>query len=131
MSTNIVSVWDSSWTSTSINSNTVSNTGSIATGTIDNSGHSATEVAVSVTYPSSGTTAGIDVYVLRDVNGTYEAVGDSPFGFVMDFAVSTTFNRTFTVMSDRVSKFKIEILNNSGASATVTVSYKQAVIQGS
>lgn len=128
MTTSIYTNWDNSWTATSIAASSITNTGTATTAAISNDGKSATEIAVTVAY---GTTAnqGVDVYILRDVNGTYEAVADRPFGFQMAYGVSTTFHRTITVMADRVSQFKVFVFNQTGATVTATVNFKQAVVE--
>lgn len=123
----ITSQWGS-WAATSISSTSISNTSSAITSAISNSGQSGTEIAITCAYGSGTIAQGVDVYVCRDINGSYEAVTDLPFAFQMPFALSSTFNRTFTVMADRVSQFKILVVNNSGVGASVTVSYKQATI---
>lgn len=115
-----------SWSTTTINSSSVSNSSSSTTGAISNDEKTACEVSVTIDY---GTTAdaGVKVYVLRDADGTnYEAAGDDPWMFEMPFSISTTHRRTFSVSPSHVSSFKVSVQNDSGATVTATVRYKQA-----
>lgn len=128
--TSIYTNWESSWTNTSINASTVTDGSSATTSSaISNDTKSATEVSITVAY---GATAneGIVVTVLRDVDGTnFEAVADLPWGMAMPFDISTTFRRTFTISAEKVSSFKVRVSNDSGASVTVSVKYKQAIVE--
>lgn len=127
----ISNLWDTTWTATSIAGSTVTNTSSATTAAIDNSAHAGAEISVTVAYGGTAT-QGLVVNILRMVDDTptYEsATNDSPFGFAMPYSTSTTFHRTISVAGDRVSKFKVYVSNNTGASVTVTVKYKQYVVQ--
>lgn len=127
--TTITSNWDTSWTNSSVNGSTVTNGSNATTGAISNDLKSATEISVSVTYGATAT-EGINVYILRDTDGTnYEAVTDLPWGLAMPYSTSTTYRRTFTVAGDRISNFKAHITNDSGASVTATIKYRQAVVE--
>lgn len=119
--------WDATWTDTSINSSSITDTNSSTTAAISNDQKVATEVSVDIDY--GGTTdEGVFCYVLRDVNGTdFEAVDDRPFGFEMPFSSGNTRRRTFVVAADRVSKFKVQLVNNTGATVTASVKYRQAI----
>lgn len=122
--------WDSSWTTTSINATTITDTTNVTTSSaISNDNKAVTEVSVSVAY---GTTAdqGVTVYVLRDTDGTnFESVAhDLPWGFSMPYYVSTTCRRCFSIPGNSISKFKVYLDNHSGADVTATVDYKQATI---
>jgi hypothetical protein len=127
MTTSIYPNWDNAWTATSIASSSISNAGSATTSAvISNDGFAATEVAVTVAYGAA--TEGVKVYILRDVDGTYETVNDTPFAFQMPYTTSGTRIKTLLVSGTAVSQFKVKVTNDSGASATVTVSYKQMVL---
>jgi len=124
-------LWDSTWNSTSIAASTVTNTSSATTAAIDNSNHAATEISVTIVYGGTATTGAV-VNILRMVDDTptfESATNDSPFGFSLPFATSTTFHRSITVAGDRISKFKVYVSNNTGASITATVNYKQSTVQ--
>lgn len=126
---NITTNWDTSWTNSSINGSTVTDGSSATTAAISNDGKSATEVSITVVYGGTAN-EGIVAYVLRDTNGTnYESVADLPWGIALPADISTTFRRTFTVTADRVSNFKVHVTNDSGASVTATVKYRQAVVE--
>lgn len=104
----------------------MTNTSTATTAAISNDNKSETEVSVTIAY---GGTAdeGVKVYILRDVDGTnYEAVADGPWGFMLPYTISTTHRRSFTVAGDRVSSFKVHVTNDSGATVTATVRYRQA-----
>ena len=61
------------------------------------------------------------------VDGTnFEAHADNPFAFSMPYTISTTHRRTITVFGE-TSNFKVHLRNDSGASVTATVRYRQAV----
>lgn len=128
MTQSVYTNWADTWTATSIAASSITNTGTATTAAISNDGKSGTEIGVTIAYGSTAD-AGVDVYVLREVDGNYETVNDRPYGFQMPYAISTTKYRTFTVMADRVSKFKIYIENQTGATVTATISYKQATIE--
>lgn len=121
--------WDANWTNTSINGSTITNaTTSTITTAISNDVKIVTEVSVTIAYGGTAT-EGVKVYLLRDVDGTnYETTNDLPWGFQMPFSTSVTRYRTFTVSGSSISKFKILLSNNSGASVTATVKYKQATV---
>ncbi len=117
--------WPISWT-TAINAASVTNGSSSTSSAISNDNKTATEISITVVYGATAS-QGLNVYILRDVDGTnFEAVADRPWGFVMEKAVSTTFRKTFTVSAYEASQFKVHVVNNTGASVTVTVRYQQA-----
>lgn len=131
MSNTVSTNWDSSFTTTSINSSTVTNGSSATTGAIDNNNKAGTEVTVTIAYGSPAN-SGVIVSVLRIINGTptYESgANDTPWSFALNYNASSTYNRAFTVPADRVSKFEVYVSNNSGASVTATVQYKQFTVQ--
>lgn len=118
--------WDASWTVTSIEADTITDTNSLTTAAISNDGKLMTEVSVEIIYPVS-TTEGVVVYVLRDSEGTDEAVIDAPFSFVMPHTASTTHQKVFSVPPS-YSSFKIHLVNDSGQTITADVNFKQAVV---
>jgi len=117
--------WDAAYAATSINASAVANAAVATTAAITNDGKIATEISVTVVYGATAT-AGLIVYLLRDVDGTnYEAVADKPWGFEMERAVSATYRRVFAVSAGEMDNFKVHVTNNSGASVTVTVRTRQ------
>jgi hypothetical protein len=122
--------WDSTFTSTSINASTITNTSTSTTAAINNSGKVATEISVTIAYGGTANQGAI-VNVLRMVDDTptYESgANDAAWGFAMPYAISTTYHRTFTVSAEKASKFEVYVSNNSGASVTATVNFKQMTI---
>lgn len=117
-----------SWTTTSINSSSVSDESTATTSAISLDSTSGVEVSVAVAYGDA--TEGVKVFVLRDVDGTnYEAVTDKPWGFELPYAGSATRRRTFTVSADRVSSFKVLVTNDTGDDVTATVRTRAAVVE--
>ena len=87
-------------------------------------GKAACEVSIDADYSNHAkATAGLLVYILRDVNGTdYEAVAGLPWGFEMPFTQAGTHRRTFTVDCSQVGNFKINLTwGNTTGSSSVTV----------
>ena len=128
--TSVVPNWDASWTTTSINNSTITDGNTATTAAIDNDLKAVTEISVEVTYDNTTATEGLKVYILRDIDGTdFEAVADNPTGFQLAVSVSGTHRKTFPIPGDRISKFKVHVTNDSGASVTSTsVRYRQATI---
>ena len=121
--------YPASWTNSSINGSTITDGSNATTAAIDNDNITGTEISVTVVYDATTADEGVKVYVLRDVDGTnYEAVVDGPWSFMMPYTINTTHRRTFTVLGNNTSKFKVEVTNDSGASVTATVRYKQFTI---
>lgn len=120
--------WDASWTTTSINASTVTNSGTAVSGKISNDTKISTEISIDIDYGGTAT-QGVFCYLLRDIDGTnFESAStDEPFGFELPYAVSSTRRRTFQVSGDKVSDFKIHLSNSSGADVTATVRYRQCV----
>lgn len=111
----------SSWTATSIAASSIADAGNASTAAIDNDGKTATEVSVKIVYGGTAT-VGVMVYLLRDTDGTnYEDENSGGFQFEMPKVVSGTRLRVFTVDAMLISRFKIKLINNSGASVTATV----------
>lgn len=120
--------WDTAWTNTSILASAITNGSTATTAVISNDNKTGTEISVDVDY---GATAneGVKVFVLRDINGTdFESSVDSPWGFMLAFAISLTRRRTFTVAGDMTSDFKIHVSNASGATVTADVKYRQMTV---
>ena len=119
--------WTLTWTATSIDATAVANASSATSAAISNDGKLATEVAITIAYGATATT-GVVVSILRDVDGTnYEVAADLPWRFSLPFTVSTTHRRTITVPGD-IARFKVMVSNDSGASVTADVDYRQAVV---
>ena len=120
--------WPLSWSSTSIAASTITNTSSATTAAISNDSKYATEVAVTVAYGGTAS-EGIKWYILRDSDAGYEAAVDNGWAGQLAATVSTTHRRTITVPASSISRFKVHLINNSGASVTATVTYQQAVFE--
>lgn len=124
----MANTWDGAVTNTSIASSSISDGGSATTtSAIDQSGNTATEVFVEIAYGAT-VNEGAFVYVLKEKagGGAYEDIDDDPYGFEMPSAVSSTRNRALPVPGVVANSFKILVTNDSGASVTATVDYKQA-----
>lgn len=119
--------WDAAWTTTTgINAATVTNAGTDVTETLSNDTKLATEVSIEIAYGATAT-EGVVVSILRDVDATnLEGTGDAPYAFSMPFSTNTTHRRTITI-SGSTSAFRVHLANDSGASVTATVRYRQAV----
>lgn len=127
--TNIIQNWDTSWASTSISSTSIADGTAATTAALSLDEKSACEVSVTVTYGATAT-EGVKVYVLRDTDGTnYETVDDKPWGFELAKSSGTTRRRTFTVAADRVSVFKVSVVNDTGDDVTATVRTRNAVVE--
>lgn len=125
MTTQIAPLYDSSWTTTSINSSAIADAGTDTTGIISNDTKGGALVSVEIAYGSPAS-EGVKVYVFGDVDGTnYEAVADGPWGFQMSNTASTTHRKTFQVFGRDYDDFKVHLTNDTGASVTATVRYKQ------
>ena len=117
--------WTLTWTATSIDADVIANAGDLTSDAISNDSKLDTEVAVQIAYGATAS-QGVKVYVLREGASAYEAEADNPWGFAMPYTVSTTHRRTFTVPAS-VGRFKILLTNDSGASVTADVDYRQSV----
>lgn len=119
--------WTLTWTSLQDGS-TITDTNFQTSTAVSNDITLGTEVAVEVAY--GGTVdEGVKVYVCReDGDGTYEdpSANDTPWGFEMPSAVSGTARKSFTVPPS-IPRFQIVLENNTGATVTVSVDYRQAV----
>ena len=126
--------WDAAWTVDA--AATVLTTGGTIVYTsaaISTDGKAACEVSIDTDYSDHAkATAGLSVYVLRDVNATdYEGILDLPWGFEMVFTQNATNRRTFSVDCSQVSSFKIYLVwgNTTGSSvATTATSYRFATV---
>lgn len=116
--------WTLTWTADT-NAQAVADAASHTSGAISNDTNLATEVAIQVAYGATAT-EGVKVYVAREGASAYEVVADNPWGFEMPATVSTTHRRTFTVSGD-IARFKVIVTNDSGASVTLDIDYRQAV----
>lgn len=126
--------WDASWTV--IDAAIVLTQGGTIVDTSDAvslDGKAACEVSIDADYSNHAkATAGLRVYVLRDINGTdYEAVADLPWGFEMPFTQAGTNRRSFVVDPGKIGRFKLYLDwgNTTGSSAvTVATSYRCATV---
>ena len=121
--------WDAAYATTSINSTAIAASAASTTGTIDNDTKLATEVTVEVAYGATITGGGVEVEILRDIDGTnFEATGDAPQAFTMPVTASTTHRRAITVPGT-ISRFQVRLFNPAtNSSVTATVRTKQAVV---
>lgn len=116
--------WTLTWTAL-VDAQSIADAADHNGGAISNDTKLDTEVAIKVAY---GATAneGVKVYILREGDTDYEAEGDDPWGFEMPYSVSTTHRRTITVPAE-IARFEVLLTNDSGASVTADVDYRQAV----
>jgi hypothetical protein len=118
--------WESSWTTTTINSSAIANAANAVTAAISMDAQWAIEISVTIVYGSPAN-QGVRVYVERDVDGTnFESVSDNARGFEMPRATSATRRRTFTLSAQELANFRVRLTNDSGASVTATVRYRYA-----
>ncbi len=130
MTTNLYTQWDETWTTTSINVTSITSSGGAATtAAISNDQKSGTEVSVVIVMGTGD--VGVSVFVLRETgDGSFEdQATDRPWGLMLPYGEDFTVRRSFTVMADRASKFKIRLVNNDSSAVTATVYYKQATIE--
>jgi hypothetical protein len=126
--------WDAAWTTIdAVIALTQGGTTTDTSAAISLDGKSACEVSIDTDYSNHAkVTAGLRVYLLRDINGTdYEASGDNPWGFEMPFTQSGSNRRTFSVDPGMVGSFKILLdWGNTTANsvATTATSYRTASI---
>ena len=126
--------WDAAWTT--IDEVIVLTTGGTDTdisAAISLKGKAACEVSIDADYSDHAKlTAGLSVYLLRDINGTdYESPGDLPWGFEMPFTQLASNRRSFTVDPALMGSFKIYLAwGNTTESSNVTVatSYRCATV---
>ena len=127
--------WDAAWTVDA--AATVLTTGGTIVYTsasaISTDSKAACEVSIDADYSDHAkATAGLSVYVLRDINATdYEGILDLPWGFEMVFTRNATNRRTFSIDCSKVSSFKIYLVwgNTTGSSvATTATSYRFATV---
>jgi len=57
----------------------------------------------------------------------FETESDAPWGFSMPYATSVTRRKVFTVPGS-IGSFKILLTNDTGASVTADVDYRQAIV---
>lgn len=117
--------WDATFTATSLAASTVTNGSAGTTAAIDCDGKSSLEVSISCVYGGTANN-GLKVFILRmiDDTPTYEAQADIPQGVELAYSISGTHRKAFTIDCRLISKCKIEVQNDSGASVTVTVNTK-------
>ena len=118
--------WTLTWSSLQ-NGTTITDTNFQTSTAVSNDEKLGTEVAVEVAYGAT-VDEGVKVYIPReDGDGTYEDpnANDKPWGFEMPSAVSGTARKSFTVPAS-IPRFKVVLENNTGATVTVSVDYRQA-----
>lgn len=93
------------------------------------SGKAAAQVGLILSYSNHAkATAGLTVYLLQEVNGTYQVIGDVPLSlgemtFIQNTAVTPT---PFAIDPRQVAKFKVYLnWGNTTASSAVTVTVYQ------
>jgi len=99
---------------------------------IDLDGKAACEVSVAATYSNHAkATGGLEVGVLRDSNGTWQAQADIGNGPEMIFTQAATRLEVFSVDPQQIGKFKVmHDWNNTTASSNVTITtrYRTATV---
>ena len=105
----------------------ITNGSSFTSDAISGAGKIATEVGVVIDYGATAT-EGCEAFPLAEIDdsGNYQTIADLPAGARMAYSTSTTYHViiSFDVMNSR----KIGIRNNSGATVTGHVYYRQAVL---
>jgi hypothetical protein len=120
--------WDTNWSTTSIAASSVTNTSTATTAAISLDQKIACQISVACAYGGTAT-EGLKVYLLADSNSTDEAVADVPArAYQLPYSTSTTYRRVYSIPATDYSSFKVHVTNNSGATVTVTVTYKLAVV---
>lgn len=99
---------------------------------IDLDGKAACEVSVAVTYSNHAkATAGLEIGILRESNGTYQAQADIVAGWEMVFTQNATRLEVFSVDPQQMRTFKVmHDWNNTTASSNVTITtrYRTATV---
>ena len=122
------------WTACGVAAETLTTGGTIllTTDAIDLDGKAACLVSIAVTYSDHvKATGGLEVAILDDANGTYQAQADIGTGFEMIFTQNTTRLLVIEVDPKYHQLFKImcDWNNTTGSStATITIQYKTATI---
>ncbi len=122
------------WTACGVAAEVLTTAGTIllVTDAIDLDGKAACIVSISVTYSDHvKATGGLEVAVLDDANGTYQAQADIGAGLEMIFTQNATRLFVFEVDPKYHHLFKVmcDWNNTTGSStATITIQYKTATI---
>jgi len=99
---------------------------------IDLNGKSGCEVSVAATYSNHAkATGGLEIGILRESNGTYQAQADIVAGWEMVFTQNDTRLDVFSVDPQQMRTFKINHdWNNTMASSNVTITtrYRTATV---
>ena len=107
-------------------SSTITNGSSYTSGAISNNRKLGTEVAVSIAYGATAT-EGAKVYILPDVDGTnYAGISDNVRQVEMEYQTSTTLV-THLWVPGHIHDFKVYIGNDTGATVTYTLNYRQSI----
>jgi len=92
----------------------------------------ACEVSIAATYSDHAkATGGLEIGILRDSNGTWQAQADIGAGFEMIFTQNATRLEVFSVDPQQIGKFKVNHdWNNTTASSNVTITtrYRTATV---
>lgn len=115
--------WTLTWTEET-SAESITDGSGYTSAAISNDAQLATEISVEITYGATAS-EGAKVYVLRDGADQYEDVDDNPWGFEMPYSTSTAYQRTFTVPAS-IGRFKIYVGNDSGATVTLELDYRQS-----
>jgi hypothetical protein len=119
--------WDTSWTVDGTLGATIA-TGATDTGdaiTLD--GKSSVQVAVECAYGGTAT-QGLKVFILGDYDGTNYQVAASVPSVEVAYATSSTRTLIIPVSGFEMSKFKVHLTNDSGATVTTEVRYRYNTI---
>lgn len=114
------------WTAL-VNAQAISDAGSNTSTAVSNDTKLGTEIGVTCAYGATAT-EGLKVYIAAEIDGTnYETVNDVPMFISLEYAVSATRYKRFWVPGS-TGDFKIICTNDSGASVTVDVDYRQHTV---
>lgn len=120
--------WDAS-PAVLVNGQAITTGNSHTSGVVSLDAKAAVEVSIEADYSAGSPTAGLKVYILRDLDGTnYQTVDDAPWGWEMPYAGGAERRGAVTVRGDEASSFKVLLTNASGVTVTATVRTRHAVI---
>lgn len=120
--------WDGAWTTTSISNATIADGNFLETGAISLNQKVSGQVGIKLTFGAT-VLRDVIVYVLRDVNGSWETP-ENAFNFSVTGAASETHNVAKPFSALEYSTYKIRVVNNVGSDITgVTVSTLSSVIE--
>lgn len=117
-----------SWTQCGVESVTLTTAGTIieTSDAISLDGIAGCEVSIEATYSNHvKATGGLEIYILGECNGTYEAQADGPWGFEMVFTQNSTNRKRINVDPSKYGTFKVHAdWNNTTASSNVSITIR-------